>query len=142
MIKLIMKKQIVTKLLAVAALSLTTLTSSALTITEAEALGSIVPATPSGDNQAPELVRFLVAGHNANNAGNNLNFSVNLGGNPNDPGTETYTVLRSYASDLPLPVTFAFKNDNGNSTINNLVATYQYVLGKYGQDSRSGCIRR
>ena len=103
--------------------------ASALTLTSANVLGTVNPGTPSGDDFSGELVRFLVVKHNIPTPA-----GTTLGDNPADSGTEAYILRNQFGSALPLPITLNYKNDNSNTTISGL-GTYEYVLGKYGNDA-------
>jgi hypothetical protein len=86
------------------------------------------------------MVRFLVTALNSGAYATNTypGAGVNLGDNPADPQTETYTLWEPDGLTLPapLPSSTGTKTDTNNSTF-TLVGSWNYLVAKFGQDSEA-----
>jgi hypothetical protein len=107
-----------------------------LTTSDDYLFGSIVPGTPSNPANEAEMINFLVS-HYTGQTG-----PVNLGDNPDDPQTETYTLLTSSTSVVPVPAPTATDDgsekaqwDMTNHVIDLSGTSYDWLVAKYGQDS-------
>lgn len=112
-----------------------------VTIPNSYLLGTVVPGTPASPADETEMVRFLAAG--LNTAPNSVNAvaypgsGINLGDNPADGNTETYTLWRpsNLPGVAPLPGATGAQTVTGNTTLNLGAFQYDYILGKFGSDS-------
>jgi hypothetical protein len=122
---------------AVAALS--SATTFAVTINSNDLLGTVVPGTPANPTNETEMVRFLAASLNAavGPVPTYPTAGINLGDNPADSQTEVYTMWKpaSLVGSAPLPGATGVQTVTSNTTLNLGAFQYDYILGKFGQDS-------
>jgi hypothetical protein len=117
----------------------------AVTIGADELLGIIVPGVPSSEANQMDMVNGLlegwvlpgpinVAGYNDGAASGTV-----MGDNPNDGGTEVYTLKYSATTVIPFPAPLATSNSGnvitGDPTFNLGTSTYDWVLAKWGNDA-------
>ena len=104
-------------------------------------LGTIVPGTPANPANETEMVRFLVAALNTGTSGAVAypGTEVNLGNNPDDPQTETYTLWAPAGLGLPapLPAAAGVQTVTSNTTIDLGALQYDYIVAKFGQDAEA-----
>ena len=116
-----------------------TAVSFGATISSDLLLGQIVPGTPANEVNETEMVRFLAEALNGGLATMSYpNAGIDLGDNPADPQTETYTLWKPAGITLPapLPTATGTGTTTSNTTI-NLNVSWDYLVAKFGSDSEA-----